>query len=116
MDQSLKTQAKFLLTRTEDSPRTWAGCLGGSSRTSTTAVLLICAKQTLELQEDSATEQDLHPIAVEAITESNFVERWTRFRFCHTHSKPALKHIQRALMHFSGGDPLPKIRTRIRGR
>ncbi|MDQ0383220.1 hypothetical protein J2S54_000040 [Streptomyces sp. DSM 42143] len=42
----------------------------GRIRTSTTPISPTYAKQILELQEAEATEEDLHPIIAEAITES----------------------------------------------
>lgn len=57
-------------------------CTGSSDdgriRTITTPISPIYAKQILELQEAGATEEDLHPIVAEAITESYFTEWGTR--------------------------------------
>jgi transcriptional regulator with XRE-family HTH domain len=50
----------------------------GRERSITTAISPTYAKQILELQEDGATEKDLHPIVAEAITESYFTEWGTR--------------------------------------
>ncbi|MFE0945704.1 hypothetical protein [Streptomyces mutabilis] len=50
----------------------------GRIRTSTTPISPTYAKQILELQEAEATEEDLHPIIAEAITESYFTEWGTR--------------------------------------
>ncbi|MFF3503419.1 telomere-protecting terminal protein Tpg [Streptomyces sp. NPDC003247] len=50
----------------------------GRERSTTTAISPTYAKQILELQEAGATEEDLHPIVVEAITESYFTEWGTR--------------------------------------
>lgn len=50
----------------------------GRERTITTAISPTYAKQILELQEAGATEEDLHPIVAEAITESYFTEWGTR--------------------------------------
>ncbi|MGW1605333.1 telomere-protecting terminal protein Tpg [Streptomyces eurythermus] len=44
----------------------------GRERTITTAISPTYAKQILQLQEAGATEEDLHPIVAEAITESVF--------------------------------------------
>ncbi|MFI9628824.1 hypothetical protein [Streptomyces sp. NPDC052042] len=41
-------------------------------RTITTPISPAYAKQILELQEAGTTEEDLHPVVVEAITESYF--------------------------------------------
>ncbi|MEU1555612.1 terminal protein [Streptomyces scabiei] len=53
-------------------------CTGSSDdgriRTITTPISPTYAKQILELQEAGATEEDLHPIVAEAITESYFTE------------------------------------------
>ncbi|NJP53500.1 terminal protein [Streptomyces sp. SBST2-5] len=57
-------------------------CTGSSDdgriRTITTPISPTYAKQILELQEAGATEEDLHPIVAEAITESYFTEWGTR--------------------------------------
>ncbi|MFF8604165.1 telomere-protecting terminal protein Tpg [Streptomyces sp. NPDC015232] len=50
----------------------------GRERTITTAISPTYAKQILELQGAGATEEDLHPIVAEAITESYFTEWGTR--------------------------------------
>ncbi|MFF5257178.1 telomere-protecting terminal protein Tpg [Streptomyces leeuwenhoekii] len=50
----------------------------GRERSITTAISPTYAKQILELQEAGATEEDLHPIVAEAITESYFTEWGTR--------------------------------------
>ncbi|MFF9673572.1 telomere-protecting terminal protein Tpg [Streptomyces eurythermus] len=50
----------------------------GRERSITTAISPTCAKQILELQEAGATEEDLHPIVAEAITESYFTQWGTR--------------------------------------
>ncbi|QNT98360.1 XRE family transcriptional regulator (plasmid) [Streptomyces griseofuscus] len=50
----------------------------GRERQITTAISPCYAKQILELQEAGATEEDLHPIVAEAITESYFTEWGTR--------------------------------------
>lgn len=50
----------------------------GRIRTITTPISPTYAKQILELQEDGATEEELHPIVAEAITESYFTEWGTR--------------------------------------
>ncbi|MFH8411043.1 telomere-protecting terminal protein Tpg [Streptomyces sp. NPDC018019] len=50
----------------------------GRERTNTTAISPIYAKQILELQEAGATEENLHPIVAQAITESYFTELGTR--------------------------------------
>ncbi|MFI9630696.1 telomere-protecting terminal protein Tpg [Streptomyces sp. NPDC052042] len=50
----------------------------GRERSITTAISPTYAKQILELQEAGATEEDLHPIVTEAITESYFTEWGTR--------------------------------------
>ncbi|MFE7359220.1 hypothetical protein ACFU8Q_40670 [Streptomyces sp. NPDC057543] len=50
----------------------------GRERQITTAISPTYAKQILELQEAGATEEDLHPIVAEAITESYFTELGTR--------------------------------------
>ncbi|MFF4756634.1 telomere-protecting terminal protein Tpg [Streptomyces sp. NPDC002514] len=50
----------------------------GRLRTITTPISPIYAKQILELQEAGATEEDLHPIVAEAITQSYFTEWGTR--------------------------------------
>ncbi|MFF5475357.1 telomere-protecting terminal protein Tpg [Streptomyces achromogenes] len=50
----------------------------GRERTITTAISPTYAKQILELQEAGATEEDLHPIVAEAITESYFTQWGTR--------------------------------------
>lgn len=50
----------------------------GRERTITTAISPTYAKQILELREAGATEEDLHPIVAEAITESYFTEWGTR--------------------------------------
>ncbi|MGW2103685.1 telomere-protecting terminal protein Tpg [Streptomyces olivaceoviridis] len=58
---------------------TWTGSSNdGRERTITTAISPTYAKQILELQEAGATEEDLHPIVAEAITESYFTEWGTR--------------------------------------
>lgn len=53
-------------------------CTGNSDdgriRTITTPISPTYAKQILALQEAGATEEDLHPIVAEAITESYFTE------------------------------------------
>ncbi|MGW9594682.1 telomere-protecting terminal protein Tpg [Streptomyces chartreusis] len=70
-------------------------CLGSSGagriRTITTPISPTYAKQILELQEARATDEDLHPIVTEAITESYFTEWGTRADglradFTHVHS------------------------------
>jgi DNA-binding CsgD family transcriptional regulator len=57
-------------------------CTGSSDdgriRTITTPISPTYAKQILQLQEAGATEEDLHPIVAEAITESYFTEWGTR--------------------------------------
>ncbi|WP_405444531.1 helix-turn-helix domain-containing protein [Streptomyces achromogenes] len=50
----------------------------GRERSITTAISPTCAKQLLELQEAGATEEELHPIVAEAITESYFTQWGTR--------------------------------------
>ncbi len=50
----------------------------GRERQITTAISPTYAKQILELQEAGATEEELHPIVAEAITESYFTEWGTR--------------------------------------
>ncbi|MEU3050020.1 terminal protein [Streptomyces sp. NPDC006984] len=50
----------------------------GRERTITTAISPTYAKQILELQEAGATDEDLHPIVAEAITESYFTDWGTR--------------------------------------
>jgi hypothetical protein len=50
----------------------------GRIRTITTPISPIYAKQILDLQEAGATEEELHPIVAEAITESYFTEWGTR--------------------------------------
>lgn len=50
----------------------------GRERTITTPISPTYAKQILELQEAGATEDDLHPIVAEAITELYFTEWDTR--------------------------------------
>ncbi|MET7648165.1 hypothetical protein ABZS83_31975 [Streptomyces sp. NPDC005426] len=50
----------------------------GRERGTTTAISPTYAKQILELQEAGATEEDLHPIVAEALTESYFTELGTR--------------------------------------
>lgn len=50
----------------------------GRERSITTAISPTYAKQILELQVAGATEEDLHPIVAEAITESYFTEWGTR--------------------------------------
>ncbi|MFB7482948.1 telomere-protecting terminal protein Tpg [Streptomyces anulatus] len=50
----------------------------GRERTITTDISPTYAKQILELQESGATEEDLHTIVAEAITESYFTEWGTR--------------------------------------
>ncbi|MDL5206640.1 terminal protein [Streptomyces sp. ALI-76-A] len=50
----------------------------GRIRTITTPISPTYVKQILELQEAGATEEDLHPIVAEAITESYFTEWGTR--------------------------------------
>lgn len=50
----------------------------GRIRTITTPISPTYAKQILELQEAGATEEELHPIVAEAITESYFTEWGTR--------------------------------------
>ncbi|MEU2119896.1 hypothetical protein ABZ567_30640 [Streptomyces sp. NPDC016459] len=50
----------------------------GRERSITTAISPYYAKQILELQEAGATEEDLHPIAAQAITESYFTDWGTR--------------------------------------
>ncbi|MBB5109468.1 telomere-protecting terminal protein Tpg [Streptomyces spectabilis] len=50
----------------------------GRVRTITTPISPTYVKQILELQEAGATEEDLHPIVAEAITESYFTEWGTR--------------------------------------
>ncbi|MEV4871841.1 hypothetical protein AB0K90_22350 [Streptomyces syringium] len=50
----------------------------GRERSITTAISPTYAKQILELQEAGATEEDLHPIVAEAITESYFTDWSTR--------------------------------------
>jgi transcriptional regulator with XRE-family HTH domain len=50
----------------------------GRERQITTDISPYYAKQILELQEAGATEEDLHPIVAEAITESYFTEWGTR--------------------------------------
>ncbi|MFG2933936.1 telomere-protecting terminal protein Tpg [Streptomyces achromogenes] len=51
---------------------------GHERRSITTAISPTYAKQILELQEAGATDEDLHPIVAEAITESSFTEWGTR--------------------------------------
>ncbi|KMS72134.1 terminal protein [Streptomyces leeuwenhoekii] len=57
-------------------------CTGSSDdgriRTITTPISPTYARQILDLQEAGATEEDLHPIVAEAITESYFTEWGTR--------------------------------------
>lgn len=50
----------------------------GRERQITTDISPTYVKQILELQEAGATEEDLHPIVAEAITESYFTEWGTR--------------------------------------
>ncbi|MDX3697933.1 terminal protein [Streptomyces europaeiscabiei] len=50
----------------------------GRERTITTPISPTYAAQILQLQEAGATEEDLHPIVAEAITESYFTEWGTR--------------------------------------
>lgn len=50
----------------------------GRERTITTEISPTYAKQILQLQEAGATEEDLHPIIAQAITESYFTEWGTR--------------------------------------
>ncbi|MFD8261592.1 telomere-protecting terminal protein Tpg [Streptomyces griseoluteus] len=50
----------------------------GRIRTITTPISPLYVKQILELQEAGATEEELHPIVAEAITESYFTEWGTR--------------------------------------
>ncbi|MGV9844800.1 telomere-protecting terminal protein Tpg [Streptomyces fungicidicus] len=50
----------------------------GRIRTITTPISPTYVKQILELQEAGTTEEDLHPIVAEAITESYFTEWGTR--------------------------------------
>ncbi|MET7296240.1 hypothetical protein ABZS79_29700 [Streptomyces griseoloalbus] len=50
----------------------------GRERQITTDISPYYAKQILELQEAGETEEDLHPIVAEAITESYFTEWGTR--------------------------------------
>ncbi|MEU1520114.1 terminal protein [Streptomyces sp. NPDC005811] len=50
----------------------------GRERTITTPISPTYARQILDLQEAGATEEDLHPIVAEAITESYFTEWGTR--------------------------------------
>ncbi|MEV6841459.1 terminal protein [Streptomyces sp. NPDC051133] len=50
----------------------------GRIRTITTPISPTYVKQILELQEAGATEEELHPIVAEAITESYFTEWGTR--------------------------------------
>ncbi|MGZ2362285.1 terminal protein [Streptomyces sp. 372A] len=50
----------------------------GRQRQITTDIAPTYVKQILELQEAGATEEDLHPIVAEAITESYFTEWGTR--------------------------------------
>lgn len=50
----------------------------GRERQITTDISPTYVKQILELQEGGATEEDLHPIVAEAITESYFTEWGTR--------------------------------------
>ncbi|MFF9024858.1 hypothetical protein [Streptomyces eurythermus] len=59
----------------------------GRERSITTASSPTYAKQVLELQEAGATEEDLHPIVAEAITESYFTESgtWTEPPFGETY-------------------------------
>ncbi len=54
----------------------------GRERSITTAISPTYAKQILELQAAGATEEDLHPIVAEAITESYFTEWGTRAAGC----------------------------------
>jgi hypothetical protein len=53
-------------------------CTGSSDdgrvRTITTPISPTCAKQILQLQEAGATEEEVHPVVAEAITESYFTE------------------------------------------
>nr|WP_241843936.1 hypothetical protein [Streptomyces sp. CB02130] len=50
----------------------------GRIRHITTAISPIYVKQILQLQEAGATEEELHPVVAEAITESYFTEWGTR--------------------------------------
>ncbi|MFD3722752.1 telomere-protecting terminal protein Tpg [Streptomyces sp. NPDC058674] len=50
----------------------------GRERSITTDISPTYAKQILELQAAGATEEDLHPLVAEAITESYFTEWGTR--------------------------------------
>ncbi|MGX1913538.1 hypothetical protein ACWIID_32565 [Streptomyces phaeochromogenes] len=50
----------------------------GRERFVSTPISPVYAKETLRLQEEAATETDLHPVVVEAITESYFTEWGTR--------------------------------------
>ncbi|MGA5207846.1 telomere-protecting terminal protein Tpg [Streptomyces variegatus] len=63
----------------------------GRERTITTPLSTTYASQILQLQEAGATEEDLHPIVVEAVTESYFTEWGTltgglRVDFTHVRS------------------------------
>ncbi|MFJ5142801.1 telomere-protecting terminal protein Tpg [Streptomyces sp. NPDC088707] len=63
----------------------------GCERQVTTAISPAYAKQILELQEASATEEDLHPIVAEAITEWYFTDWGTRAHGLHADFTQVLK-------------------------
>lgn len=50
----------------------------GRERFISTPISPVYAKEILRLQEDGATEEDLHPVVADAITESYFTEWGTR--------------------------------------
>lgn len=62
----------------------------GRERSITTSISPTYAKQILELQEAGATEEELHPIVAEAITESYFTDWGTRAGGlrCGFHARP----------------------------
>lgn len=102
----------------------------GRERTITTPISPTYAAQILQLREDGATEEELHPIVAGVITESYFTEWGTSFtemghqrrwpacgcyarpvnRFpvlARSNFGPAINHILRAATQRSGGGPLP---------
>ncbi|MFI1786466.1 telomere-protecting terminal protein Tpg [Streptomyces rubiginosohelvolus] len=50
----------------------------GRERHITTAISPTCAQQILQLQASGATEEELHPVVAQAVTESYFTECGTR--------------------------------------
>ncbi|WP_432171224.1 hypothetical protein [Streptomyces sp. 1222.5] len=92
-----------------------------TARAITTPISPTYARQILDLQEAGATEEDLHPIVAEAITESYFTEWGTRadglradftmFRPSNSRSdavefRACYKAIRRVVVQLSGGGPL----------